>query len=212
MRNIPMFATDLGVASLVLEEIPYKKEAYISIRSTERPKEFLDECVAFCRAAGAERVYAGGHDFLEAYPLHTSIYEMECATDLLPCTDAVATCVDEGGLASWIEIYNNKMANVPNSATMTFAAAEKYLRDSEGYFIYRNECVVGIGVATENKVYALVSLIPGCGSDVLGALCKRLTSKSVVVEVASANVRAMRLYSRLGFTINGELSRWYTIY
>ena len=71
-----MFTTEYGVASLILKEVPYRQEAYIIIQSTEQPGELLKECVSFCRMAGAEKIYAKGHELLEQYPLHTAVYEM----------------------------------------------------------------------------------------------------------------------------------------
>jgi hypothetical protein len=34
MRDIPMFTTEYGVASLVLKEIPYQAAAYITIQDS----------------------------------------------------------------------------------------------------------------------------------------------------------------------------------
>ena len=76
MRDIPMFTTEYGVASLVLREIPYRQEAYISIQSSLQPEQLLEECISFCRACGAERIYAKNHDCLTQYPVHTSIIKM----------------------------------------------------------------------------------------------------------------------------------------
>ena len=77
MKDFPVFPTQHGAASLILKEIPYRGEAYIQIQSTQEPDALLEECIHFCVACGAERVYAAGHDILEAaYPLHTSIYRM----------------------------------------------------------------------------------------------------------------------------------------
>ena len=50
MRDIPVFTTQYGVASLVLREIPYRQEAYISIQSSLQPEQLLEECIGFCRA------------------------------------------------------------------------------------------------------------------------------------------------------------------
>ena len=60
MRNIPVFTTEYGVGSLILREIPYRQEAYIRIQDTKEPEAFLGECVDFCKAAGAERIYGTG--------------------------------------------------------------------------------------------------------------------------------------------------------
>ena len=35
MRDFPVFATDFGVSSLVLKEIPYREEAYITIQDLQ---------------------------------------------------------------------------------------------------------------------------------------------------------------------------------
>ena len=56
MKDLPMFTTQNGVASLTLREIPYQQTAYIKLQATQQPKELLEECVGFCRAVGAEKV------------------------------------------------------------------------------------------------------------------------------------------------------------
>jgi histidinol-phosphate/aromatic aminotransferase/cobyric acid decarboxylase-like protein len=68
MKDLPMFTTQNGVASLTLREIPYQQTAYIKLQATRQPKELLEECVGFCRAVGAEKIYASGHEILENYP------------------------------------------------------------------------------------------------------------------------------------------------
>ncbi len=40
MRDIPVFSTENGVASLGLREIPYSAEAYITLQDTQAPAEF----------------------------------------------------------------------------------------------------------------------------------------------------------------------------
>lgn len=78
MKDFPCFATDDGVASLILKEIPYRQEAYIRFQDVQpgRFAPFLQECVSFCRMAGAEKIYAQGHEELSQYPLHAAVYEM----------------------------------------------------------------------------------------------------------------------------------------
>jgi hypothetical protein len=78
MRDMPMFTTEFGVASLVLEEVPYRQEAYIRVLDVQpgQLKALIEECASFCRAVGAERVYATGHEGLESYSLFTAVYEM----------------------------------------------------------------------------------------------------------------------------------------
>ena len=54
MKDIDLFTTEYGIASLILKEIPYKGEAYIRLRETQQPELLLQECVRFCRRCGAE--------------------------------------------------------------------------------------------------------------------------------------------------------------
>ena len=63
MRDFPIFSTETGVSSLTLKEIPYKKQAYIRIQDVQPGtlQEHLRECVQFCKAAGAEHIFAAGH-------------------------------------------------------------------------------------------------------------------------------------------------------
>ena len=51
MRNIPVFTTENGVGSLVLQEIPYTGNAYVRIHDSVMPEAFLRECVDFCTMA-----------------------------------------------------------------------------------------------------------------------------------------------------------------
>lgn len=211
MRNIPMFTVESGVASLILEEIPYKKIAYIRLQATETPEALLDECVSFCKAVGAERIYATGHDCLDEYPLYTQICELYQLRSQLPSTECVATQVKMDNLNEWLALYNERMAAVPNVATMTYALSERYITDKHAYFVYDRDVRIGLGVVSTGRLDALASLMPGRGADVLCALSKELSGDSVTVEVAVTNEKAMSLYQRLGFANVKEISRWYEI-
>lgn len=206
-----MFTTEFGVASLVLREIPYRRIAYIRIQDTAFPKEFLEECITFCRMAGAEKVYATGHVYLESFPLYTAIWKMQRSMENLPETDAMTMPVTEATLGQWQNIYNTAMADVPNAAYMDNADAQKMLQRGDGYFVHRDGKVIGIGIAAGNTIRAIVALIQGTGRDVLLALTHALSGEMIELEVASANGRAVKLYERLGFVRTAELSCWYRL-
>ena len=53
MKDIPVFTTENGAASLILGEIPYRGQAYIRIQDSLEPESLLKECVSFCRMCGA---------------------------------------------------------------------------------------------------------------------------------------------------------------
>ena len=211
MRNIPMFATEYGVASLTLQDIPYRGEAYIKIQSTEQPREFIEECIGFCRMAGADRVYASGHDFLIEFPFHTAILRMNGAVDHLQ-TDASVFPVTAETLDRWREIYNKKMSHVPNASFMSSAEADKLLKRGDGYFVHRQGELLGIGIASGDEITAIAGVKPGAGADIFAALCHALVSDTVQLEVASTNAPALRLYEKMGLIRTAEISRWYRVH
>ncbi len=211
MKDIPMFSTENGVASLVLKEIPYTARAYITLRSSVMPEALLEECVQFCRMCGGEELYATGHDILEKYPLHTSILEMRCDVAALPESDAALFPVQELTAAQWREIYNEKMKNVPNAAWMAQADCKEMLQKGDGYFVHRDGKLLGIGRASMGKLDAVAAVEPGTGREVTAALCRGLCGDEVRLEVASNNIPAVKLYEKLGFLPTKEISRWYRI-
>lgn len=211
MKNIPVFTTENGAATLILKEITYSATAYILIRDSLEPKRFLEECVSFCKAVGAERIYAAGHKILEQYPYHTTILQMSADRDSLGSTDAVLRPVTADTLENWRELYNQKMASVPNAAYMTITDAKEMLAREDGYYIFRGNELLGIGMAAGNTIDAVISLRPGAGCDCMLALNKALHGKQVKLQVASTNEKAVRLYERMGFVKIKEISKWYYI-
>lgn len=209
MRDFPVFATSNGVASLVLKEVPYKGTAYITLHDTHAPETLLAECVGFCKMAGAERVFAAGSPVLEDYTLHTTVFRMRCLRVNLPEGTASLFPVTEKTLEHWRELYNEKMKNVPNSATITRMDAKNYL--NKAYFVHRDGVLLGIGAVEGECVEAVIALVPGAGEEVLLTLFNAIAAEQVVLEVASANWRAVRLYESLGFIPSQELSRWYDV-
>lgn len=212
MRDFPVFETQYGVASLVLREIPYRKKAYIKVLDSLEPEELIRECRSFCTAVGAEKVYASGDDALQSYPLYARLLEMKCDRESLPDTTAQAVLVTEQSAAQWKEIYNDKMSDVPNASYLDTAAVKEVLSDGSGYLVYRDGQLIGIGKAGQDQIDALAATVPGAGQDVVLALAKALNSAKIRLLVAEENVRAMKLYKRLGFVVSGEFSRWYQIF
>ena len=88
MKDIPVFTTQNGVASLILQEIPAQGCAYVRMQATLDPEKLLEECIGFCRMVGADRIYATGNGILESRPFHTAIWEMSCLKNSLEDTDA----------------------------------------------------------------------------------------------------------------------------
>lgn len=211
MKDFPFFTTENGVASITLKEIPYTKTAYIKIQDSLEPEKLIEECVGFCKMAGAEKILGSGHLFLEQYPLYTQIVQMARLRDGLPDTDAALFPVMEQTLCRFREIYNDRMSAVPNSSFMSISESKELLQRGNGYFIHRGEMLLGIGIASGEKIDAVISICPGAGEDVVLALNHALSGDQAVLEVASTNYRAIRLYERIGFVKTVEISRWYRL-
>lgn len=212
MRDIPVFTTENGVASLIFKEIPYSQTAYVRIQDSLSPAVFCEECVQFCRAVGAEKIFATGHDYLKSYPFHTAIWEMARSTDGLEDTDAAIFPVTEKTLERWREIYNEAMKAVPNASYMTQADGARLLETGDGYFVHRDGNLLGIGKASGERVDAVVSCVPGAGRTVMLALAHAITGERITLQVASSNLRAVKLYEKLDFIRISEVSRWYKIF
>lgn len=212
MRDLPLFTTENGVGSLVLKEIPYSGIAYVTIRDSSFPTEFLNECLEFCRAVGAECVYASGDVVLENYQFVTSVVEMRASLDSIPQSDASLFPVTAQSLSRWCEIYNSKMKNVDNASYMSVNAGIEMLKRGNGYFIHRDGKIIGIGIAGDNRIECVASVVPGGGKEVVSVLAHALLEECAILEVASTNQKAIRLYESMGFIKTVEISKWYKIF
>ena len=213
MRDIPLFSTEDGVSSLILKEIPYRSEAYIRVGDVqpEGLEAHLQECAAFCRMAGAERVYATGHPELEGYPLHTAVLEMRGTawvdTDKLRCLFPVT----EATVSRWRQLHNEKMASVDNAGTLEGREEEKILSSGGAYFVHDNGDLLGIGWLEEDRLLAIAAVQPGAGELVAHSMMSMIEGADICLEVASTNHRAIKLYEKLGFLPTREVCRWYRV-
>ena len=211
MKDIPVFDTEFGVASLFLREIPYRQRAHIKIQSSLEPARLLEECIGFCRACGAEWIDAAGHDYLEKYPLITALYTMQCDRAAIGQTEACLFPVTESTVQQWLDIYNEKMENVPNAAYMDSKDGKELLEAGDGYFVHKDGVLLGIGKAGGDFIDTVIAVKPGMGETVVKALASILTEETVRLLVAGANERAVRLYERMGFVKVKEVSHWYRV-
>lgn len=209
MRDIPFFATENGVASLVLRAIPTQQTAFIHLQSSATPKELLNECVAFCRSAGAEHILATGHSILDSYPLFTTVCALRGTVSDVGESNCCLFPVTEKTWSDFCQIYNEKMASVPTAQMLRLMDREEYVKDA--YFVHRDGVLQGIGIVRDNRIDAIAACRKGAGKDVLAALCRLIGDEEITLEVAENNQKAMALYARCGFLKTGETARWYKI-
>ena len=212
MKDLPVFTTENGVASLTLREIPTQGCAYIKLQASEAPEKLLADSIAFCRMVGAQQVYAAGDSILAKYPLHTALWEMTCFRNALGNTDACLWPVQTHTLDDFRKLYNQKICGIPNAAWMTEAEGKRMQEAGEGYFIHKDGKLLGIGIVAGNELRFVASIIPGAGSDVVRAMASVSCAETLSLQVASENKKAVGLYERLGFIVTKEISRWYCVF
>ena len=213
MRDFPIFTTEYGLSSLTLKEIPYKSIAYIHVREVQPGffGEHMKECVSFCRMCGADAIFAAGNEDLEQYPLHMSVVEMRGTAQPDPAYVKCLFPVTEATVSQWRSIYNEKMRPVDNTATLETRDEKKILESGGAYFVHEDGTLLGIGWIEENKLLAVAASERGAGRAVMHTLMSLMEEEQIVLEVASTNTRAIRLYESLGFLKTCEISRWYNV-
>lgn len=212
MRDIPVFTTEYGVASLVLREIPYRQEAYICIQSSCQPKELLEECIGFCRACGAEKIYARNHEFLEKYPLHTAILKMRGIARIDENKVEHLWPVTEETVSQWRQFMNERLKNVDNAATLDGTSEKEILERGGACFVHKNGELLGGGWLANRELLLIAAAVPGAGERVMHTLMSLQPDEAIELEVASTNTRAIRLYEKLGFVKASELRQWYKVF
>lgn len=211
MKDIPIFPTECGVASLILKEIPYRQTAYIRVQDVQPGAldALVEECAQFCRAAGAERIFwtaenvGGEPDRVVIGMFGTAWVERSKLENLFPVTEATVT--------QWRDIYNKRMADVDNAATLTAFDEKKIVESGGAYFVHHEGELLGIGWLEDTKLLAVASVKPGAGERVMHTLMSIVENATMTLEVAGTNERAIRLYERLGFLKVKVIEKWYQL-
>lgn len=217
MKNIPMFTSSYGVATLILREIGWSGCAYVLVRSVwnDQTAELLEECRGFCRAVGAERIYAAWETHALPAQHAYDMIAMTCPKAALPEPRKPVELeqVTPETAADYLKIYNQCFHQVPGAASYDKKSLEPlygeylaWLARADGQYAavaeISKEGLEGIAVLPEYR---------GLGYDLAAAVLRMVPNTSVKLKVASTNVRARRLYERLGFTEAGIVTRWYRL-
>lgn len=212
MKNIPVFTTSHGIATLILREIPFNARAYILPQSVFTTQQrLLYECADFCRAAGAQQVFACLDRAVQGAAFHCQIWEL-CRSGTLPTAQREVSLIplSTGNMASYLTLYNERFRNVDYAAHCDQRAAT--LAQTEGGWLWQeNGVTLGLGQAWNGELRAIATSRPGLGYDLALALMRTLDTDEVRLTVASTNTPALRLYERLGFEKVAVRSQWYQI-
>ena len=192
MKNIPMFTSPYGVATLILREIPWSGSAYVLVRSVwnDQTASLLEECRGFCRAVGAKEIFAAyDAEELPAKPAYDMIRMMRPKAGLPAGEKLELEPLTRENSAAYLEIYNRCFVKVPSAASYDQTSLEPlYDEDLAWRPAYR-----GLG---RNLALAVLQMVP---------------SPVLHLKVASTNTRAIALYQRLGFTAECVEKRWFLL-
>ena len=202
MKDLPIFPCADGLASLILAEIPYRGEAYILLRAVYGSlRSLVRQCADFCQAAGAKRIYVSGEGDFSTFPVYARLLDRSMETALLPPAAARAERTDSD---EWVRLYNERFRSVP--------CAKTYRETPENAcFLYDGERRIGLGLCIEDELAAVASFERGRGADCVLALAKQIEAPRVRLLCAEENTAAMRLYDRLGFSVDGIRRIWYHV-
>lgn len=217
MKDIPIFTSPFGMATLILREIPTKQYAYVMVRSHQEGKlpQLLEECRAFCAMAGAVHVLATADEPLDFLPHVHDMLAFTCRREALPPPlrpVELAPVTAENG-AQFLALYNRLFYPVINAATYTQTDLTRVLEKGQAYLALVGGQVAGLGELTESELCA-IAVAPefrGLGHRLALTLFARMSCEVVHLRVSSANEGALRLYGRLGFDRSSVLSRWYRL-
>ena len=119
--------------------------------------------------------------------------------------------VTEATVGRWRSIYNEAMGAVDNAGTLE-AREEKQIVSSGGaYFVHRDGALLGIFWLEGCRLLSIAAIQKGAGETVMHTMMSLREGKTMELEVASTNLRAIRLYEKMGFLKTAELSRWYRV-
>lgn len=218
MRNIPDFTCEHGAAQLILENIDRGGKAYCLVLYAAEGQlpALLEECARFCAMVGAEQAFALPLPEIQEtntlpYPAAFQVVEMTAdKVTLTGCDCALWPLLPENA-EDYVRHYNAAMANVEGARRLKEKEIPRLLDRGGCYFVHRGDQLLGLGQVLEDRILTLATLVPGAGERVVRALAALISGDVVRLSVADTNIRAMNLYTRLGFVPTKVLESWWDI-
>ena len=212
MTDIPIYTGVDGIATLILHEIPYRREGYVLVRSVFGTLEgLLQECAGVCRTLGAQKVFAGGEADFSGHTPYARLMERSVPCKEIPSTTAVLQPVTEETAQEWAQRYNERFREVPTAQTCTPYEIRRLAQSGEAFFVLEDGQRIGLGRVSGDRLSAVAALQPRAGRTCVCALAQQIKGEKMHLTCAVENERAMHLYDALGFS-RGEISQsWYWV-
>ena len=215
MKDIPVFTGAHGIATLVLKEIPWSGCGYVIVRSVwTDAAAFLEECLGFCRACGAEQVYASWE--LADLPAEHAydMIELQMKKSELPKGEPVELQeLTKENSETFLQVYHTCFRQVPNAASYGKKDTARLLGEDTAYLVCKDGVCAAVAEISKTGLEA-VAVLPeyrGLGYALTRTVLEMVPSVTLKLKTASTNARALRLYERLGFRQTQVLSRWWKL-
>lgn len=217
MKNIPMFTSAYGVATLVLREIGWNGHAYVLVRSVwnGQTAELLEECRSFCRAVGADTVWAcwetnelpaeHAYDMITMARPKAGLPAPDRAVELEQVTPETAE--------AYLRIYNQCFRDVPSAASYDRKSLEPLYGEDLAWLARVDGQYAGVAEISKEGLEGIAVLpeFRGLGRNLALSVLPMVPSVTLRLKVASTNLRAIALYERLGFAPEKLERRWYIL-
>lgn len=217
MKNIPVFTSSYGIATLILREIPWNRTAYVLIQSVwnNQKAELLEECRGFCRAVGAEQIYATwGLEELPAEPVwEMRIMSRPKAGLPVPERPLALEPLTRENSGEYLRIYNACFREVPCAASYDQASLEPLYGEDLAWLTKVDGEYAGVAEISKTGLEG-IAVLPeyrGLGYGLALAVLPMVPSTQLRLKVASTNLRAIALYERLGFVCTQTEKRWWRL-
>ena len=211
MKDIPVFTTTAGAATLILRNIPAWGRAYIlPCTGVTSAFELAQQCAGFCRAAGAREVDIRLPEPEPGLPFRCELWRLRLEPERRPGGERLRlTPVTARNAEDYRALYNRRFAGVDNAAVCGAEDLQR-LQAGGGYLYYEGEEAVGLGEVQDGELRAIASARRGLGEPLALSLLEKIPGP-VELTVASSNLPALQLYERLGFEKVRRLSSWYRV-
>lgn len=218
MKNIPVFMSGGGTATIILQEVPKSGKAYVILQTIipECLDTLLNDCKQFCIGAGAKIVYVS--DGKKKLPL-PHCYDLLVLTAPLPVTRdyrpiRLIPLTEETGM-TYISIYNLCFEGVSHALSYDRQQLKRIeaMQQRAYLAVDENGDYIGIGELHEGEL-AAVAVVPearGIGTDLTCTLLSLLEGNEVMLTVVSDNARALHMYEKLDFHVHDIESSWYLL-
>ena len=217
MKNIPLFTSAYGIATLILREIPWSGSAYVLVRSVwnDQAAALLEECCGFCRAVGAEQIFAA----YDTEPLPAEhAYDMWVMSRPkkglpLPASEVILEPLSRENRDVYLRIYNQCFRQVPSAASYDQSSLEPLYGEDLAWLAKVDGAFAGVAEISKEGLEGIAVLpeYAGLGTDLALSVLPMVPSTELQLKVASTNERAIRLYRRLGFVEKSVNKVWWRL-